>query len=221
MIILFESLFMNVPLEHRHNPSRWADLLDKVLPLLDDVGVMWTLGGGTALALRISHRVSDDIDIFVPGAPLKRFSPVVNPLAKAVSPTFQWPGHCLKFELDFGEIDILSVPLQTENAFSVETFRNRAINMETCEEIIVKKVRFRSASFTFRDVFDLVCVNRSGIDVAKLLANETPDALDRLETALTFVKPSPIRATPAFKNIVPHALRECQDIITCAKSKIF
>lgn len=65
------------PLERRPNGSQWAALLDLALPALDHalpgephrIGrgekPRWTLGGGTALALRIGHRTSDDIDVFV------------------------------------------------------------------------------------------------------------------------------------------------------------
>ncbi len=75
------------PLEERDNPTQWTRLLDIALPVLDHVyrGARdeWTLGGGTAIALRSGHRLSDDVDLFVPGVPLKEFSPGRNPAAKA------------------------------------------------------------------------------------------------------------------------------------------
>ncbi|MGO9740748.1 MAG: nucleotidyl transferase AbiEii/AbiGii toxin family protein [Roseiarcus sp.] len=79
--------------------------MDKALPALDHVfgqddpvdrgrhTPLWTLGGGTAIALRIAHRLSDDVDIFVPSRPLKLFIPANNPAAKAISARYQWPGH--------------------------------------------------------------------------------------------------------------------------------
>ena len=68
--------------------SNWRDLLDLALPALDHVygqgwgGTSrpgWTLGGGTALAIRIDHRISYDIDLFVPGVTLKLFTPPRTP----------------------------------------------------------------------------------------------------------------------------------------------
>jgi hypothetical protein len=56
-------------------------LLDRALPALDHAlgpdpfargRPSWSLGGGTAIALRIAHRLSDDIDLFVPTALLRK-----------------------------------------------------------------------------------------------------------------------------------------------------
>lgn len=82
--------------------SEWESLLDLALPALDhvfpnarsvehDPGVMpaWTLGGGTAIMIQIRHRVSHDIDIFVPGTNLKAFTPAANPAAARISRRFQ------------------------------------------------------------------------------------------------------------------------------------
>ena len=153
-------------LELRENASNWARLLDLALPALDHAlqghpltaqKPAWTLGGGTALALRINHRISDDIDIFLAGIPLRLLAPANNPAAKAISERPDWPGHYLKFHREEGEIDFLSAPLQTEPGFTLETFRGRTVALETIEEVIIKKIRYRAAQFTPRDAFDLVC----------------------------------------------------------------
>jgi hypothetical protein len=51
----------------------WSSLLQHAFTILDDLkqhgGIQnpfWTLGGGTVLMLRHQHRLSKDIDIFVP-----------------------------------------------------------------------------------------------------------------------------------------------------------
>jgi hypothetical protein len=63
------------PLEDRDNPTAWRLLLDRALPALDhvfldqpetEVRPRWTIGSSAAIALRIGHRLSDDIDLFVP-----------------------------------------------------------------------------------------------------------------------------------------------------------
>ena len=114
--------------------SEWRKLLDKALPALDHVfGAQpektdspdWTLGGGTAIAIQIDHRISYDIDIFVPGTALRNFVPANNPASRGISERFQWPGHYLKFELDEGEIDFLSPPLQTEPGFEWARYGDR------------------------------------------------------------------------------------------------
>ncbi len=50
----------------------WTGLLQHAIRLVDDIhqhGIkdpFWTFGGGTVLMLRYRHRMSKDIDIFVP-----------------------------------------------------------------------------------------------------------------------------------------------------------
>lgn len=168
--------------------SRWRELLDLALPALDHVfgaevdeakPAAWTLGGGTAIALSIDHRISYDIDIFVPGVPLKLFTPSQNPAAGRISSRFQWPGHYLKFERSEGEIDFISAVLQTKPGYAWRGLCGRPIAVETPEEVVVKKIRFRSARFTARDVFDLAAVAEARPDLSATLAGEVPDALAR------------------------------------------
>lgn len=173
--------------------SHWRDLLDLALPVLDHVfGAQgcgtgkppWTLGGGTAIALVIDHRISYDVDLFVPGIPLKLFTPAHNPFATLMSPHFQWPGHYLKFERPEGEIDFLSPPLQTEPGFTWIDVGGRMIAVETPEEVIVKKMRFRSARFTARDAFDMAAVAVAREGLADILAREVPDTIARTRESL-------------------------------------
>jgi hypothetical protein len=209
----------DLPLEQRPNPTAWDELLQRALPALDHVFSPassfdrnrrpdWTLGGGTAIALRIAHRLSDDIDIFVPSQPLKAFTPNKNPGSRAISDRFQWPGHYLKFECKGGEIDFLSAHLQTDPGFTWERYRNREVALETLEEVIVKKIRFRSARFTTRDVFDLAAVARTAPTIVDVLASEVADALPRLKAV--------IQARPVTKDLLRSELRptkEFEDLV--------
>ena len=144
----------------------------------------WSLGGGTALALRLGHRISDDIDIFITGIALAELTPRRNPAARAIHPYPQWPGHSLKFEREEGEVDFLSSALQTKPGFSVELFRERSVALETADEIVVKKIRYRAAQFTPRDAFDLACVLEHQPEIISAIARETGDALPRLDAVL-------------------------------------
>lgn len=182
----------------RGETSSWQELLAKALPALDYVfgdsredhqgRPLWTLGDGTAIALQIDHRISKDVALFVPTVPLKEFTPNQNPRAKEISLKYQWPGHYLKFELAEGEIDFLSPHLQTAPGFSWIDHNGRMIALETLEEVIIKKIRFRSHAFTPRDVYDLAAVALEVERLAEVMAEETPDALPRLRESLRIVE---------------------------------
>jgi len=116
--------------------------------------------------------------------PLKLFTPARNPAAALISPTFQWPGHHLEVERPEGEIDFLSPVLQTEPGYGWRDYGARRIPVETPEEVVVKKIRFRSTRFTARDVFDLAAVANARTGLAALLAREVADALQRTHEAL-------------------------------------
>jgi hypothetical protein len=52
-------------------PGVWRELFPHAMDLMAHLerqapGVGWTFGGGTVLMLRINHRQSKDIDLFVP-----------------------------------------------------------------------------------------------------------------------------------------------------------
>ena len=213
------------PLETRPNPSSWAALLALALPALDHampgeaeaVGrggkPRWTLGGGTALALRIGHRTSDDIDVFLSGVRLAEMTPTRNPLARNIGDTFQWPGHDLKFERPEGEIDFLGSALQTTPGCDLQFFNGRQISLETIDEVMVEKLRYRAANFTARDAFDLACVLRARPEVASTLATEASDTLSRARFALEGGDPAKIRARirdpgPEFKAILEDPVAE-------------
>jgi hypothetical protein len=195
--------------------SDWRRLLDLALPALDYVfqnrdqagqaapdGVPdWTLGGGTAVMLQIGHRISHDIGIFVPGTKLKAFTPAADPAAALISPRCQWPGHYLKVERPEGEIDFLSAGLLTEPGFTWRDLGGRLVALETPEEVIVKKIRYRSESFTARDTFDLAAVSAARPGLEEVLAAEVDDALPRLVEALRVLRAKGTAALAA--SIVP------------------
>src|SRR3546814_2156175 len=67
--------------------SSWQGLLRDAIRLLDTLKEppTWTFGGGTALAVFYEHRISYDIDIFLPNADaVSDLSPARNPATKAL-----------------------------------------------------------------------------------------------------------------------------------------
>ena len=219
-------------LETKLPQTNWANLLRLALPAIDEVErttgkpINWTLGGGTALAIRINHRLSEDVDIFVANAPLKLFVPAQNTHAKAISDAFQWPGHYLKFQRDDGEIDFLSSQLQTTPGYTIERFDNRAVPIETLDEVIVKKIRYRASRFTHRDAFDLAAVANAYPQIINTLLTEVPDKLPELQAIIkqnianhkhTAIS---LRALPPYQDLAQRAWAAADNVIDQARASM-
>lgn len=133
--------------------------------LIDSVGASgvtledWSFGGGTVLMRRYRHRVSKDIDIFVPDPQyLDYLSPRLNTKAESLTDSYIEQAGSLKLIFPEGEIDfVVSAPLTKEPAV-VETLFGREVQVESSAEIVAKKVWHRGVEFTARDIFDLAMV---------------------------------------------------------------
>lgn len=160
--------------------TAWRELLSLTLPALDEVAPppAWTLGGGTALALVLHHRVSYDIDVFLEDAgALVALSPQRNRAARAITDTWQEPGHYLKLERDEGEIDFIVAATVTDIPPWLLRFEDRDVRVEAPAEILAKKLRYRGSRFVPRDVFDvLACDRHDPSIVAGAVAADTAGA---------------------------------------------
>lgn len=129
----------------------------------------------------------------------------------------------MKFHRAEGEIDFFSAPLQTDPGFTPELFRGRSVALETIEEVIVKKIRYRAAQFTPRDAFDLACCAQVQPGLAATIAREAGDALPRLRQGLSLLAArnrgtifAQIRATGAFSDILPGVLEMAEAVTDAA-----
>jgi predicted nucleotidyltransferase component of viral defense system len=143
----------------------WQSLLQHAYSLVDEIDAhgitnpFWTFGGGTALMLRYRHRMSKDIDIFVPDPQyLGYVSPRLSDVAEAVSDKYvEGPGY-IKLLRPEGEIDFVASPNLTSDPFEVWELLGRRIKVETSAEIVAKKLWHRGDRATARDLFDLALV---------------------------------------------------------------
>ncbi|MFZ2325310.1 MAG: nucleotidyl transferase AbiEii/AbiGii toxin family protein [Rhodoferax sp.] len=143
----------------------WQVLLQHAYALVDEIaqhGIQnpfWTFGGGTVLMLRHQHRLSKDIDIFVPDPQYLGFvSPRLSDVAEGVSDQYvEGPGF-IKLLRAEGEIDFVASPNLTSNPFEVWELLGRQIKVETSAEIVAKKLWHRGDRVTARDLFDLALV---------------------------------------------------------------
>lgn len=151
----------------------WQSLLAHAFTLVDEIarhGIadpFWTFGGGTVLMLRHGHRLSKDIDIFVPDPQYLGFvSPRLSDAAERVSQDYvEGPGY-VKLLRPEGEIDFVASPNLTAQPYNEWTLLGRTVKVETAAEIVAKKLWHRGDCATARDLFDL-----------SLVIEREPDAL--------------------------------------------
>ena len=142
----------------------WQTLFPHALTLMAHLeaqvpGATWTFGGGTVLMLRIGHRHSKDIDLFVadPQA-LGWVNPRLSELAEQVSTEYEEGAEFIKLFLPAGEIDIVAGASLTDPPWQVVAHEGREIRVESCAEIIAKKMWHRGDRAKARDLYDLCAV---------------------------------------------------------------
>lgn len=135
----------------------WQTLLAHAFTLVDEIarrGIsnpFWTFGGGTVLMLRHGHRLSKDIDIFVPDPQYLGFvSPRLSDAAERVSVDYvEGPGY-VKLLRPEGEIDFVASPNLTVQPYDEWTLLGRKVKVETAAEIVAKKLWHRGDRATGR-----------------------------------------------------------------------
>jgi hypothetical protein len=143
----------------------WEILFARAMTLIDS-GIAsgatlgkWSFGGGTVLMRRHRHRLSKDIDIFVPDPQVFPYlSPRLNGTAESLTSDYEEAAESLKLRFPEGEIDFVASAPLTDDPYIPETIFGRTVQVETSTEIVAKKVWHRGERFTARDIFDLATV---------------------------------------------------------------
>ncbi|MBK3661718.1 nucleotidyl transferase AbiEii/AbiGii toxin family protein [Bradyrhizobium diazoefficiens] len=118
----------------------------------------WTVGGGTAMMLQIDHRISHDVDIFLPDPQVLHFlDPQKHDFNFETGPAdYKGDGaRLLKLGFEFGEIDFIVAPSLTSSPATQTTVEGEIVLLETIPEIIAKKIFHRGSSIAPRDIFDI------------------------------------------------------------------
>ena len=145
----------------------WDILFQRALRLVDDfrrhgglADPFWTLGGGTVLMFRYAHRISKDIDIFVPDPQyLGYVTPRLSDAAASMTVQYtEMPGSFVKLQFEEGEIDFVAAPNLTDAAWESWEIQGQPVRVETAAEVIAKKMFHRGDRATARDLFDLALV---------------------------------------------------------------
>ena len=165
---------MNKVIERELPDGAWKDLLPHALSIIENIKIhdikdpFWTFGGGTVLMFRYKHRLSKDIDIFVPDPQYLGFvTPRLSDVAAAVTSQYvEDQSSFVKLIRPEGEIDFVASPNLTESPFEIWNIGGEHIRVETATEIVAKKLWHRGDRATARDLFDL-----------SLVIERDPDAL--------------------------------------------
>lgn len=145
-------------------PGPWAALFASALTLTDHLATVianpvWTFGGGTVLMLRLNHRHSRDIDLFVPDPQyLGHVTPRLSDPAENLTTDYVEAAEYVKLLMPAGEIDIVVGTPLTDSPWEVVMHRGRRILVETNAEIVAKKMHYRGNQAKARDLFDLCAV---------------------------------------------------------------
>ena len=157
-------------LPNLNRPGAWAELFPSALRLMEHLEAqtqepLWTFGGGTVLMLRIGHRQSKDIDLFVTDPQyLGYVNPRLSDVAEEISTDYAENAEFIKLFLPAGEIDIIVGESLTQKPFDCVRHAGRVIRVETPAEIIAKKMWHRGHHGKARDLFDLCAVAASDLE---------------------------------------------------------
>ncbi len=126
--------------------------------------------------LRIDHRESHDIDIFLDDPQLLPFfDPELQSYALSRQPDGSATDGARSLKLtyqDIGEIDFICCTSILDNPSTRKQVRGHDIDLESAAEIIAKKVYFRGGSFQPRDMFDLAAVPFVESIIGQLMVRE-------------------------------------------------
>jgi len=160
--------------------NAWEILFRRTLEIVDSVAASgtrfddWSFGGGTVLMRRYRHRVSKDVDIFVPDPQyLGYVSPKLNDAAESLTSKYLETANSVKLFFPEGEIDFIASAPLTDKPTVDETVLGRRVRVETTAEILAKKVWHRGREFTARDIFDFA-----------LIATKEPGAIESIRPIL-------------------------------------
>jgi hypothetical protein len=171
-------------------PAEWVPLFKLAIKILSNEKVLksqWSFGGGTALMTYYNHRKSKDIDIFLRDVQLlTKFTPRLNDYVADRVDDYTEMSSFLKLKVKQQEIDFIVAPFLTQKPTMKKFIGNTQVNVETPEEIVIKKVFYRAEAFKTRDVFDLAVVIKDKADGLleniSVYQNKIPVLRDRLKT---------------------------------------
>lgn len=183
----------------------------------------WTFGGGTAMMLQINHRMSQDVDIFLPDPQVLSFlDPQKHDFNFEIRPAdYNGDGaRSLKLGFEFGQIDFIVASSLTSSPTTEVTIEGEMILLETIPEIIAKKVYHRGNSITPRDVFDIAAGSETQAESIIEELARYPDrvagtlaALDKLKPEFVGAAINQLSIKDAYRLTANTALNKTKDLL--------
>ncbi|MGA7874255.1 MAG: nucleotidyl transferase AbiEii/AbiGii toxin family protein [Desulfoferrobacter sp.] len=144
----------------------------------------WSFGGGTALALfYLQHRRSYDVDIFVHDPQYFSFlSPkwFIDDQTVFQSDYLEQADHISLATLTGVKVDLLLAPNLTDEPSSLRKVGRVKCYVESLEEIIAKKIRYRRTQAKTRDIVDIGVAITQFPEILTGLVNQNTVTLDEL-----------------------------------------
>lgn len=178
------------------------------------------LGGGTRLMIALDHRISHDIDLFFTDAQwIGYLTPRLNDNVEALTCDYEEAADYLKLRFPEGEIDfivrtrLLDLPPEHSD--------DTTFALDPIAEVLAKKLFFRGATLTPRDLFDWWAIEtmRPGLvpaaDMGKLLATR----VDGIRLALGSIRKSS-RAMMLWRAILAPSLPELENTVDWASAQL-
>jgi predicted nucleotidyltransferase component of viral defense system len=155
-------------------PQTWKVLLAAAVRIFDDLEDKGfgapdvVLGGGTVLMLRLAHRLSNDIDLFLHDVQwLSLLTPRLNEFTSTMAADYVEQANSVKLIMPEGDIDFIAAGSVTDTAADDRIdFMGRSFALESSAEILAKKLLYRAEYLKPRDVFDLIAVAETDADAA-------------------------------------------------------
>jgi hypothetical protein len=138
--------------------TTWERLFARALQVVDAAqrterqGIVWTLGGGSALMRRHRHRRSAGVDLFV------RDPRMLREAIAGLAFDHVEESNCVRIYFPEGEAALIASGLHVSDPVRREWILGRPVLVETSSEILAKKLVHRAASLPARDLFDFAAV---------------------------------------------------------------
>ena len=163
-----------------------ADIVSATEASAGNVRMSPLLGGGTRLMLEMNHRISRDIDLFIRDPQwIGLISPRLNEKVENLVSGYEEDATFLKLKFPEGEIDF--IVRMSLTGLPPETSPKSLFLLDPIEEVLAKKLFYRGASLTSRDLFDWACIESmypGSVDsqrIARLVNSRLPEIRQSLE----------------------------------------